>query len=695
MTDADQPLPTGTVTFLLTDIEGSTRAWQSAPDRMAELVSTHYELLDAGIAARGGRRPEEQGEGDSVVAVFADAAAAVSAALETQLALREHVPSLAVRMGLHTGEALLRNQDNYVGLTIIRAARIRGCAHGGQIVLSNDTIHAIESSGASLPAETTVADLGVYGLRGLDGREHLWQLEHPDLPLSFPPLSAGTSASGNLPAPLGPLVGRRDELAVVSRSLADERIVSLIGGAGIGKSRLAHAAADAVANSMPGGIWWIPLADVADDDLELVASAVARSCSLPLDDLDVVVDHFASIAGSLVIVDGADHAPGAALELVERLLVGSPETRVLHTGHDALGLPGEFVHEVASLTMPPAGVDVGPADLDRYDATRLFVERLNGTAAGEVAEDDAELIAWLCRRLGGVPLAIELAAARARTMPVADLAASLDDLGGGGRDVADALASSIAWSYEFLDPDEQVTLRRLGVFHGDVEVDAASSVVTGAQLAEPAAVDAIRRLVEQNLVTFDSAAERLRLSPPVRRFARERLEGSGESQVVAQRHGAWFASVAERFEGGSGLPVSLLAPDGVDVIAALEVSMDSFDANVAYRIVVALGGRLRDLGYGDLVDRVATWIGGRSPSDGEALWAGAVAQLCLDQAARGAVASAGGTGGGDGGVFALAEEARAIAEMVGDHLTVERFAEADRLRAGGGRSDADDPVATV
>lgn len=679
VTDVDESLPTGAVTFLLTDIEGSTRAWQSAPDRMAELVSAHYELLDAGIAAHGGRRPEEQGEGDSVVAVFVDPAAAVAAALETQLSLLEHLPALSVRMGLHTGDATLRNQDNYVGLTIIRAARIRACAHGGQIVLSDDTIRRIDASGASLPAGASLADLGVYGLRGLDGRERLWQLEHPDLPQAFPPLQAGTSAAGNLPMPLGALVGRRDQLAVVSRSLADSRVVSLVGSPGIGKSRLAHAVADAVANSMPGGIWWVPLADLADDDLTLVTTAVARSCSLPLDELDAIVDHFASIAGSLVIVDGTDRAPGAAAELVERLLVGSPETQVLHTGHDAFGLPGEVVHEVPPLAVPADGIVAQPADLDRFDGTRLFVERFTG-ADEALTDDDVDHVVQLCRGLGGVPLAIELAAARARTMPLAELAASLDDLGREGRGVADALASSIAWSYEFLGPDEQVTLRRLGIFRGDVEVDAASGVVPGAQLSEPAAVEAIRHLVEQNLVSFDSTAERLRLSPSVRAFAHDALVRSGELPAVVQRHGVWFAAVAERFDGDAGLPVSLLAPDEADVIAALETSMDSYDGNVAYRIMVALGGQLRNIGYGELVDRVATWIQGRSPSDGEELWAATVARLCLDQAGRGSEA-----------VFAFADEARAIAELVGDEVAVERLVDADRHRG----SDADDTVTPV
>ena len=188
VTTSDQPLPTGVVTFLLTDVEGSTQAWQASPEVMTGLVSKHYEILDSVISSHRGARPQEQGEGDSVVAVFADSTNAVTAAVEAQRALRSLVPELPVRMALHTGDAMLRNEDNYVGLTIIRCARIRSCGHGGQILLSADTA---EATRPGLDGSLDLLDLGLYGLKGLDGRERIWHLTGPDLPAAFPPLAAG------------------------------------------------------------------------------------------------------------------------------------------------------------------------------------------------------------------------------------------------------------------------------------------------------------------------------------------------------------------------------------------------------------------------------------------------------------------------------------------------------------------------
>ena len=250
MAGRETPLPTGVVTFLLTDIEGSTQAWQTAPDEMTAIVSRHYQILDAAVATRGGVRPQEQGEGDSIVAVFTDPVDAVTTALDAQRALRRELPDLPVRMALHTGEAMLRNADNYVGLTIIRCARIRSCGFGGQILLSDDTVNAVRDA---LPETADATDLGLYGLRGLDGRTRIWQLTHPDLRAEFPPLKAGTSAAGNLPAPITSFIGRRDELTAVGNSLGTERLVTVVGEPGVGKSRLAQAVAGAGANAASGG----------------------------------------------------------------------------------------------------------------------------------------------------------------------------------------------------------------------------------------------------------------------------------------------------------------------------------------------------------------------------------------------------------------------------------------------------------
>jgi predicted ATPase len=652
------------VTFLLTDIEGSTQAWQAAPGEMTALVSRHYDILEAGIAAHGGRRPEEQGEGDSVVAVFTDPRDALAAAVETQLALRAQLANLPVRMALHTGEAMLRNENNYVGLTIIRCARIRSCGHGGQILLSDDTVAGL---GAALPMGVGVVDLGLYGLRGLDGRERIWQVTKPDLPATFPPLKAGASAAGNLPAPVSSFVGRRSELAAVTRSLTTNRLVTLTGEAGIGKSRLAHAAADAAANSLPGGVWWVALSDVGVDDVQAVATAVVRSSSLSggdADPVDVVADHFRSVAEALLVVDGVERVPAVTALFVERLLARCPDVRVLATGRDPMQIPGEVVHAIAALTVPESDQGGGLDALSEFDGTRLFLARSSDHGV-TFTDDDAGEIAGICRDLRGVPLAIELAAARSATTAIGDLAASVGLIatgaGAGPASLAATLTSSIAWTYRLLSTDAQIALRRLAVFRGEFEIDAATAVVEGSPLDEAAVAAAIRTLFEQDLLTFDDDAERISILPSIRSFAAERLAESADSAGAIARHGSWFAGVAERFgEADTPMPVSLLAPDESDALAALEMSMQSSDPTVAYRILIALGAEMTRLGHPDLADRAALWLCTRTPSDGEDRWAAAVARLCFDRADD-----------PDAGIHGFADEARAISEMVDDPRSIE------------------------
>ena len=663
---AVKPLPTGTVTFLLTDIEGSTQAWQASPNSMTALVSRHYEILEAGIAAHHGRRPEEQGEGDSVVAVFEDVADAVAAALDTQIALRHELPDLPVRMAIHTGEAMLRNENNYVGLTIIRCARIRACGFGGQILISEAATDALQGR---LPDSTSVLDLGAYGLRGLDGRQRIWQLTHPDLPAEFRPLKAGTSAAGNLPTPISSFVGRRTEVATISHSLAAHRLVAVTGGAGLGKSRLAVAAAGATSNSMPGGVWWVALGDLADHHTDDVAGAMMRACSLSRDagddPVELVIEHFNSVAAALLVVDAVEHAPAAVAAVIDRVLTRCPELRVLSTGRQPLGIPGEVVHALDAMAVPPNDFQGTLADLDRYDAARLFLERVgSGEAAPELADADAVHVARICRELNGVPLGLELAAARAGTTPIAELAASLSAIGSdlgeqASVGIIDTLASSIAWSYQFLTDQEQTALRCLAVFRGSFEIDAATAVVTGSGIDEQAAAKAISTLIDQHLLVADQSLGRIVVPPSIRRFAHQRLVASADLPTATARHGAWFAGVAERF-GADGLAMSesMLEPDMSDLVGALESSMESADPSTAYRILIGLGAWLHLLDQPEVIEAAARWISSRSPSDGEERWAAAVARLLYAR-----------SGGADGELTAYSDEARAIAELTGDPIS--------------------------
>ena len=658
----DQPLPTGVVTFLLTDIEGSTEAWQASPDQMADLVTRHYEILDQSIAAHRGARPQEQGEGDSVVAAFVDPRDAVAAAIDAQVALRSLVPELLVRMALHTGDATLRDQDNYIGLTIIRCARIRSCGHGGQILLSSDTADATRGA---LGSAAGLLDLGVYGLKGLDGRERIWQLADPRLPTEFPPLNAGSSSTGNLPTAISSFVGRRSELTAVGEALSANRLLTLAGDVGIGKTRLAMAAAAATADSMPGGVWWIPLSEAPADDVDAIAAWMLHSCALPrpvADPVDSLIDHFVSMARSLVVVDGVDRASAAAATVINRLLTQCPEMQVLATGVDPMRVPGEAVFSVPPMSMPELDADPALESLGSHDATRLFIERATSSSGGRFGDRDAVHIVELCRDLRGAPLAIELAAARSGSTPISELTASLGALveGDGPADLARTLASSIEWTYQLLDTQAQVALRRLGVFRGDIEIDAATAVVRGGDLDDRAAATAVRQLLDQRLLTFDGTSRRAGMSVAVRAFARDTLAASTDVDATNARHGAWFAAIAERFSAASGspepLPLSLLAPDEGDVLAALQTSMRSDTPLVAYRILVALGATWSSIGRPEIGDQVANWLSTRSPSDGEEMWAAAVARSCHERARH-----------PESPIHQFAEEALAIAELVGDH----------------------------
>ncbi len=657
MSRSVDPLPTGIVTFLMTDIEGSTQAWQARPDTMTGTVSRHYEIMHAGISAHRGQRPEEQGEGDSVVGVFRDPADAVAAALETQLALRTELPGLSVRMSVHTGEAMLRNEDNYVGLSIIRCARIRSCGYGGQILISDTTMQALSESP---PPDVRFVDLGVYGLRGLTGRDRIWQLEHDDLPSTFPYLKAGASAAGNLPSSISSFVGRRAELTTLSTSLEANRLVTITGPAGIGKSRLALAVADTAANALTGGAWLVRLSGLSTDDPEAVVSTILHACSIEgrtSEPLDAIISHFQTIAGAVIVIDGCEHAPLGASEVVQAILTQCPDTVVLATGRQPLLVPGEVVHELGPLPTPPADYRGGIEGLQDFEAAQLFIER--ATAAHPAQEFDdftARDISRICDQLRGIPLGLELAAARVALTSIADLAASLSSLTSEpDRPVSVALETSIAWSYQFLDRDAQAAFRRLAVFQGSFEIDAATAVVAGDGVDEYTAASSIRSLLDQHLLTLDETAGRAQLPSAIRSTACERLEKSSDVRGAIARHSAWFADLAERFgSAGLAIPDSLLAPDEPDVYKALDAAISREDTETAYRILVGLGPRWHRLDR-EVAETAAAWTATRSPSDGEEHWTEAVSRLCYALADK-----------AECPIHALAGEARAIAELTGD-----------------------------
>ncbi|MGH9002260.1 MAG: ATP-binding protein, partial [Acidimicrobiia bacterium] len=473
------------MTFLLTDVQESTRAWEADAEGAAAAIARHEELLAAAIAAHRGFRPVEQGEGDSVVAAFSRASDGVAAAVEAQLALaREPWPTgspLLVRMALHTGEAEARD-GRYAGSTIIRTARLRAVAHGGQILASRATAEMVSDA---LPPGTSLADLGSHRLRDLIRAEQVYQLCHTDLAGGFPPLRSLDRVANNLPAQLTSFIGREAELAQVEQLLAHVRLLTLTGAGGCGKTRLAAHAAAAMAESYPDGVWWVELAPLGTGSG--VSTAVLTALGLREHSartaLDQLVDQFGA-GRALLVVDNCEHLLDSVVELVEPLLGQATGLTVLATSREPLGVSGETTWRVPPLAVPALSGPSTPDSLTAYDAVALFVERARQARPNFVVTNaNAPAVAEICARLDGIPLAIELAAARVRVMAPEDIRAGLDDrfrllTGGSKRGLArqQTLAASVEWSYELLNESERTMLGRLSVFAGGFTLDVAEAV---------------------------------------------------------------------------------------------------------------------------------------------------------------------------------------------------------------------------
>ena len=480
-------LPTGTVTFLLTDVEASTAAWQRAPEVMPAAVARLDALLDQAITAHGGVRPVEQGEGDSVVAAFERPSDAIAAALEAQQALQaEPWPdgaALRVRMAIHTGEIVLRGEGNYGGTTLHRCARLRACAHGGQVVVSRATAELVLDR---LPDGAGLVDLGPHQLKDLVRPELVYQLTHPDLARDFPPLRSLDAHRHNLPLQTTPLIGRAGELAAIAGALDTDRLVTLTGSAGIGKTRLAvHAAAER-AERHPDGVAFVELATVNDPSRGGVdggrrAAGVGdghrgdRGCHHPVRRRPLV----------LVVLDNCEHVIDAAAELAYRLLAACPQTH--DPGHQPRAARGARRDRLAGAVRclpPPSGDRMDVVELSMFDAVRLFADRARRARPGFTLTDpNAGAVGEICSRLDGIPLALELAAARCRAMTPHKIAEELDRrfllLTGGARTVLarqQTLLASVEWSHELLAPDERAVFRRLGAFTGPFPLDAAEAV---------------------------------------------------------------------------------------------------------------------------------------------------------------------------------------------------------------------------
>lgn len=525
------------MSFLFTDVEGSTSLWERHPAAMRGALARHDAMLRAAIDAHGGFVFSTAG--DAFSAAFWSPSDAVGAAAEAQRQLLDEPwPEgvvLRVRMAVHLGVAQARDGD-YFGSALNRAARLMGLAHGGQVLVSRIVEEAIRDE---LPAGVGLRPLGEHRLRGLSRPEMVFQLTGPGLPDDFPPVHAAVSAPSNLPAPPTSFVGRMEETKRLATEVCSHRLVSLVGPGGVGKTRLAIEVAGAACDEFADGLWFIELAPVTDP--EAVVSAVASTLSVsPQADVSLLSSIVAALTGrrALVVLDNCEHVLDAAAQVAVAIGRAANSVSVLTTTREALGVPGERVWDVAAL-------DAG------LEAMELFCERATELDRTFAPSDAAlAVIEEICERLDGMPLAIELAASRLRQMSLAQLAERLADrfrllrssARAGAVERHQTLRATVEWSYRLLSDSERTLFNRLSVFAGGFGPDAAEAVCSGDSVDDIEVFDLLASLVDKSLVVVDRDAGRYRLLETLRQFGEDRLVEEGALEALRDRHARCFAA---------------------------------------------------------------------------------------------------------------------------------------------------------
>ncbi|MBK9114645.1 MAG: tetratricopeptide repeat protein [Betaproteobacteria bacterium] len=540
-------------TFLFTDIEGSTRLWEQAPERMRAALAAHDAIARACVADQRGTLVKSTGDG--IHAVFTDPCAALSAAVALERALSDPAATagiaLCVRCGMHAGVEAKRDND-FFGNAVNRAARVMSVAHGGQILVSQTVASLV---GERLPEGVSLLDLGSVRLRGLAQPERVWQVAHPSLRREFPALRSLEATPNNLPQQLTSFVGRDDELADVLALLREARLLTVLGGGGFGKTRLTLQAAALALDAYADGVWLVELAPVGDPRLvpQAIASVLGVKESPGLSVQDAVLA-FARARQFLLVLDNCEHVVQACADVARQLLEAGAGVTILASSREALNVRGERVYPLAPLLVPTPEAGLRAAAIAAIPSVQLFADRAaSASPSFHVTDDNAESVAAICQRLDGIPLALELAAARLRSMPVERVAERLSDrfrlLTSGDRTALprqQTLRALIDWSHDLLEPAERVLFRRLSVFAGGFTLDAAEKVGAGGDIAEGDVVDLVSRLVEKSLLMLDAAGERYRMLETVREYAREQLERAGELAATRDRQLRYFLVLAAR-----------------------------------------------------------------------------------------------------------------------------------------------------
>jgi predicted ATPase/class 3 adenylate cyclase len=672
-------LPSGTVTFLFTDVEGSTRLLRTlGPGRYRKAVGDHRRLLREAFTGYGGA--EVDAEGDAFFVAFRRASDGVQAAAAAQRALASHRwpegERLRVRMGLHTGEATLVS-DSYVGLAVHRTARIADAAHGGQVLLSHTTCEVL---GEDLPHGLALKDLGDHRLKDLLRAERLYQLLIDGLPVGFPPVRTLKKQKTNLPIQATPLVGRRREVAEVEEVLLSGRVrlLTLTGPGGTGKTRLALQVTAEAAERFEDGVYFATLAHL--EEPLLVLPTIAQTLDLketsgqPL--AETVKEHLLE-KHLLLVLDNFEHLLDAGVVVAE-LLTAAPRLRILVTSRSPLHVSGEHEYQVLPLALPDLRRPLTSASLTRSDAAALFMERAQAVRSGfSATNDNAEAIAEICAQLDGLPLAIELAAARIRILPPAALLRRLEQrlklLTGGARDLPtrqQTLDATIEWSYRLLAEEEQRLFARLGVFAGGFSFEACEAICDPDGRLGIDVFEGISSLVEKALIRQGEGPHgepRFTMLRTIREYALHRLEESGDAEELHRRHAGYFGELAEQagqeLRGAEEvLWLESLGAEHDNLRAALSWCGATGEAELQLRMGAALWMFWLARGY---LSEGASWLQqALSAGEGESPRARAHALLAAAslEIARGNLDA----------MTTLAEEGRELGEELGDSAAVAR-----------------------
>ncbi|MEO6695198.1 MAG: tetratricopeptide repeat protein [Ignavibacteria bacterium] len=545
-------IPTGNITLLFTDIEGSTKLSQDFPEKMQAALNTHHSILHKAIETNNGF--VFQIIGDAFCCAFENTDDAIKAAADAQIKLSDEEwdeTVIRVRMGIHSGNVEW-NGKSYMGyITLARTHRVMSAANGGQVIVSNDSY---EIAKYKVDPEISFRDLGDRRLKDLIQPLKLFQLISSNLPSDFPPLKTLDARPNNLPVQLTSFIGRENEITDLKKLLSDTKLLTLLGPGGTGKTRLAVQVGADMIDDFENGVWIVELASLIDPNLltQSVTEALRLKEHSGITPEKLLYDHLKD-KKIMIILDNCEHLIDACAVLAEKLLQNCPRLKIMVTSREALRCGGELIHKVLSLSHPDPKIKVEPEILVQYEAVRLFIERAIAVNPGfRVNNDNAAALAQICYQLDGIPLAIELAAVRTKVLSLENICKKLSDrfrlLTGGKRTALprqQTLRALIDWSYDLLSDKEKILWRRLSVFAGAWTLDAAEEVCSDENLDQEEILDLVNNLTEKSIVLFSGTNDNYKMLETIRQYGDEKLKESGETKSFYTKHLSYYLNLCE------------------------------------------------------------------------------------------------------------------------------------------------------